>query len=147
MGELTVRLDGETLTLPKAGKKLLEPFNTVPELEEGLVRIFSRLDPELAEQFSSLRDGWLDLETRAGKVPGLGYQNFFPKRKMPYIYHSANGTHGDVTVLVHEAGHAFHSLASVKRNDLIWNFYPEMEFAEVASQAMELLTLPHLSSA
>lgn len=126
-------------------KAPLEPFGPVLELEEGLVRIFNRLDPELAEQFGSLRDGWLDLETREGKVPGLGYQSFFPKRKMPYIYHSVNQTHGDVTTLVHEAGHAFHSLASAARNDLVWNFYPGMEFAEVASQTMELLTLPYLS--
>ena len=109
------------------------------------MRIFNRLDPELAEQFSSLRGGWLDLETREGKVPGLGYQSFFPKSKKPYVYHSVNKTHGDVTVLVHEAGHAFHSLASVGRNDLVWNFYPGMEFAEVASQTVELLTLPYLS--
>ncbi len=123
----------------------LKPFTTVSELEDGLIRIFSRLDPELAEQFSSLRNGWLELENREGKVPGLGYQSFFPKRKKPYIYHSTTGTHSDVTVLVHEAGHAFHSLASSARNDLTWNFYPGMEFAEVASQAMELLTLPYLS--
>ena len=59
----------------------LEPFDSVPELEEGLARIFTRLDPELTEQFNSLRDGWLDLEAREGKVPGLGYQSFFPNSK------------------------------------------------------------------
>ena len=123
----------------------LEPFNTVEELEDGMARIFNRLDPELAEQFNSLRDGWLDLEAREGKVPGLGYQGFFFVSKKPYIYWSVNGTHRDVWVLVHEAGHAFHSLASVARNNLIWNFYPGLEFAEVASQTMELLMLPYLS--
>ena len=122
----------------------LEPFDTVAELEEGLVRIFNRLDPELAEQFSSLRDGWLDLGAREGKVPGLGYQGYFPQQEKPYIYYTVNGTHSDVTVLVHEAGHAFHSLASAGQNALVWNFYPGMEFAEVASQTMELLTLPYL---
>ena len=125
----------------------LEPFQTVQELEEGLVRIFNRLDPELAEQFSSLRNGWLDLEAREGKVPGLGYQGFFPVSRKPYIYWSVNGTHRDVWVLVHEAGHAFHSLASVAHNDLTWNFYPALEFAEVASQTMELLMLPYLGKA
>ncbi len=123
----------------------LEPFQTVTELEEGLARIFNRLDPKLAEQFNSLRDGWLELEAREGKVPGLGYQSFFPKSKKPYIYWTTNGTHRDVWVLVHEAGHAFHSLASTDRNDLVWNFYPGLEFAEVASQTMELLMLPYLS--
>lgn len=122
----------------------LKPFTTVEELEDGAAHIFRRLDPELGEQFSSLRDGWLDLENREGKVPGLGYQDFFPKSRRPYIYQNATGTHGDVTTLLHEAGHAFHSVASAARNDLVWNFYPGMEFAEVASQAMELLALPYL---
>lgn len=125
----------------------LKPFRVVNELEEGMVRIFSRLDPELAEQFASLRDGWLELEAREGKVPGLGYQSFFPKSRMPYIYWSANGTHTDVTVLIHEAGHAFHSLAASAQYDLIWNRHPGAEVAEVASQAMELLTLPYLTQA
>jgi oligoendopeptidase F len=133
------------LQVDPQARPALEPFETTQELEEGLVRIFSRLDPELAEQFASLRDGWLELESRKGKVPGLGYQDFFPKSKKPYIYWSTNGTHRDVWVLVHEAGHAFHSLASVAHNDLVWDFYPGMEFAEVASQTMELLTLPYLT--
>ncbi len=132
------------LAVDPSARPPLKPFTTVVELENGLERIFSRLDPELAAQFASLRGGWLELENREGKVPGLGYQSFFPKSGKPYIYHSAAGTHSDVTVLVHEAGHAFHSLASAERNDLIWNFYPGMEFAEVASQTMELLTLPYL---
>lgn len=123
----------------------LEPFETVTELEAGMERIFARLEPDLGQQFHSLRDGWLDLESRQGKVPGLGYQSFFYQQQMPYIYWSVNGSHLDVTVLLHEAGHSFHSLASVRRNDLIWNFYPGIEFAEVASQAMELLTLPYLT--
>ena len=133
------------LAVDPQARPALEPFETVTELEEGLARIFRRLDPELAEQFNTLRDGWLDLEAREGKVPGLGYQSFFPKQQKPYIYWTTNGTHRDVWVLVHEAGHAFHSLASVHRNDLVWNFYPGMEFAEVASQTMELLTLPYLN--
>lgn len=122
----------------------LKPFETVDELEAGMVRIFSRLGPDLAEQFESLRDGWLELAAREGKVPGLGYQSFFPKSRKPYIYWSASGTHADVTVLVHEAGHAFHSLAA-SAHDLIWNRHPGAEFGEVASQAMELLTLPYLT--
>jgi len=133
------------LQVDPQARPALEPFETTQELEEGLVRVFSRLDPELAEQFDSLRDGWLDLESRKGKVPGLGYQDFFPKSKKPYIYWSVNGTHRDVLVMVHEAGHAFHSLSASARNDLAWNMSTGMEFAEVASQTMELLTLPYLA--
>ncbi len=133
------------MSVDPASREALHPFTAVTELEDGMARIFTRLDPELAEQFESLRDGWLDLEAREGKVPGLGYQGFLPVSKRPYIYWSVNGTHRDVWVLVHEAGHAFHSLASAAHNDLIWNFYPGMEFAEVASQTVELLMLPYLT--
>ena len=122
----------------------LEPFRTTDELEAGLVRIFSRLDPELGAQFAAMRGGWLDLEPRKGKVPGLGYQMTFPKSNKTYIYHSAVGTHTDVWVLLHEAGHAFHALAASAQHDLIWNRDTGMEFAEIASQAMELLALPYL---
>ena len=128
------------------GEEALEPFQNTDELEAGLVRIFNRLDPAFGEQFESLRDGWLELESREGKVPGLGYQTFFPKQRKPYIYWSANGTHRDVWVLLHEGGHAFHSLASSARNDLLWDLLPGMEVAEVASQTMELLTLPYLEA-
>ena len=128
------------------GEEALEPFATTDELEAGLVRIFNRLDPSFGTQFESLRDGWLELESREGKVPGLGYQTFFPKERKPYIYWSANGTHRDVWVLLHEGGHAFHSLASSARNDLLWDLLPGMEMAEVASQTMELLTLPYLEA-
>ena len=126
-------------------RSALKPFDTVQELEDGMTRIFGHLDPELAEQFRSLRDGWLDLEARKGKVPGFGYQSFFPKQEKPYIYHSVNKTHTDVWVLVHESGHAFHSLAAASHNSLVWNFETGTEFAEVASQTMELLMLPYLS--
>ncbi len=128
------------------GEGPLEPFQDTDELEAGLVRIFNRLDPSFGQQFESLRDGWLELESREGKVPGLGYQSFFPKERKPYIYWSANGSHRDVWVLLHEGGHAFHSLASSARNDLLWDLLPGMEMAEVASQTMELLTLPYLEA-
>ncbi|MEX2540444.1 MAG: M3 family oligoendopeptidase [Trueperaceae bacterium] len=128
-------------------RQALRPFDTVEELEEGLERVFTRLDPVLGQQFHLLRDGWMDLEARKGKVPGLGYQMEFPRSGRPYIYHSLAGLHDDVVVLLHEAGHAFHSLARSGPNQLIWNRHPGPEFAEVASQAMELLPLPYLSRA
>ena len=128
------------------GEGALEPFATTDELEAGLVCIFNRLDPSFGTQFESLRDGWLELESREGKVPGLGYQAFFPKARKPYIYWSANGTHRDVWVLLHEGGHAFHALEASARNDLLWDLLPGMEMAEVASQTVELLTLPYLEA-
>jgi oligoendopeptidase F len=121
----------------------LKPFTTVTELEDGLERIFTNLDPVLGEQFASLREGWLDLEGRPNKLSGIGYCMDFPVSKMPFIYHNVNGTNTDVWVMLHEVGHAFQVFAF--DNNLIWNRWPSTEFCEVASQAMELLTLPYLA--
>jgi oligoendopeptidase F len=121
----------------------LKPFETVQELEDGLERIFTNLDPVLGQQFASMRDGWMDLENRPNKLSNIGYCSYFPVSRMPYIYHSVNGTQLDVWVMLHEMGHAFHSFAAGNSQSLFWNQDPGPEFCEVASQAMELLALPY----
>ena len=45
----------------------LRPFKEVADLEEGCYRIFSQVDPELAAHFAAMRDGFLDLPSRANK--------------------------------------------------------------------------------
>ncbi|GBF06801.1 oligoendopeptidase F [Deinococcus aerius] len=127
------------------GRPALRPFTTTEEYIATAERIFRALDPDLGAQFAAMREGgFLDLDPRPEKVPGYGYCNYLPRTGSPYIYWSAVGTDTDVRVLLHEAGHAFHFLASGKPGDLIWNLLSPIEFAEVGSQAMELLTLPLL---
>jgi len=126
------------------GREPLRPFETVAELEEGLARMFQALDPELAAGYELLRGGWMDLEPRPTKVPGLGYQNYFPRSRRPYVYWSAVGTDDDLLTMRHEAGHAFHSVLTQDRWPLQWHFSHRPEMNELASQAMELLTLPFL---
>lgn len=127
-----------------AGRPPLRPFETVEELDRGLHRMFHALDAELGEAYDLLRDGWMDLEARPSKVPGLGYQMYFDVSRRPYIYWSAVGTDDDLLTMRHEAGHAFHSVLTERT----WPFRrhasrrPEMN--ELASEAMELLTLPLL---
>ncbi|WP_052351923.1 M3 family oligoendopeptidase [Deinococcus pimensis] len=128
-----------------SGLPALAPFTSTEEYVETARRIFDTLDPTLGAQFGAMADGgYLDLAPRPGKVPGYGYCNYLPRTGSPYIYWSAVGTDGDVRVLMHEAGHAFHFLASGRPDDLAWNLLSPIEFAEVGSQAMELLTLPLL---
>ena len=120
----------------------LRPFEDAAELEEGCYRIFQRVDPVLAEHFTVMRDGFLDLASRPKKAPG-GFCSSFPVRRKPYIFMNAVGTHRDVSTLLHEGGHAFHFMES-SRQPLIWNYGGPMEFNEVASMAMELLSAPYL---
>jgi len=135
------------LQVDPGGRPPLKPFADVGELERGLARMFRALDPELGADFEALLDGWMDLEPRANKVPGLGYQSYFPVSKRPYIYWSAVGTDDDLLTMRHEAGHAFHSLATERGWPLLKHSVDRMEAAELASFGMELLTLPVLDRA
>lgn len=126
------------------GRPPLRPFEGVAELEEGLGRMFAALDEEVAAGFELLRDGWMDLESRPGKVPGLGYQSYFPRSRRPYIYMSAVGTDDDVLTMRHEMGHALHTLRTQERWPLLAQMSERPEMNELASQALELLTLPYL---
>lgn len=121
----------------------LRPFATTAELCDKTLTIFRRLDPELAEQFSTMVEaGWLDLESRKGKAPG-GYQTVFSETRRPFIFMNAVGLHSDVQTLVHECGHAFHTIAC--RNDPLYAYRESrLEMAEVASMGMEMLAQDHL---
>jgi len=106
-------------------------------------KIFDRLSPSLGEQFDSLRvNGNLDLASRKGKAPG-GYQSFLAESLQPFIFMNAAGTNRDLAVLLHEGGHAFHSMAA-RDEPLHFLRSAPMEFCEVASMAMELLAEDHL---
>jgi len=126
------------------GRPPLHPFSGVPELEADLVRMFHAMDPDLGADFELLLGGWMDLEPRPNKVPGLGYQNYFPVSQRPYVYWSAVGTDDDLVTMRHEAGHAFHSIATERAWPLLQHFADRPEVNELASQALELLSLPFL---
>jgi oligoendopeptidase F len=86
----------------------------------------------------------LDLDNRKGKAPGGYCETFFATGK-PFIFMNAVSLHEDVQTMLHEGGHAFHAYEC---NNLSWyhQMHPPMEFAEVASMAMELLAAPYLTT-
>jgi oligoendopeptidase F len=132
------------LAVDPHGRGPLAPFSNVGELEAGCERIFEAVAPELGARFRTMRDGGLlDLDNRKGKAPG-GYCTEYHRQRLPFIFMNAVGVHGDVQTLLHEGGHAFHVFESAA---LPWTMQREvgMEFAEVASMAMELLAAPYLA--
>ncbi len=127
------------------GRAPLRPFQGAQELVDRTSQVFRAMDPELAGMFDSMRTGdCLDLESRKGKAPG-GYQYQRQRSRKPFIFMNAAGLHRDVTTMVHEAGHAFHSLLCAHDPLLFYRGSP-MEFAEVASMSMELMAFPYFSS-
>lgn len=120
----------------------LRPFQDGAELQKKSQEIFAQLDPRLADYFDLLRQNdVVDLDNRKGKAPG-GYQSTLAEARLPFIFMNAVGVQRDVVTLVHEAGHAFHALASRDQRLGAYRSAP-IEFCEVASMSMELLTAPY----
>jgi len=116
----------------------LKPFAQVGEMVSRTQKIFNRLDGGLAAGFRQMDDlKLLDLDNRKGKAPG-GYQSTLSESRLPFIFMNAVGLQRDVETILHEAGHAFHALATRDEDLLPYRSAP-IEFCEVASMSMELL--------
>jgi len=116
----------------------LKPFTDVGQMVGRTQNIFNRLDITLAGGFQQMQDlRLLDLDNRKGKAPG-GYQSTLNEVRLPFIFMNAVGVQRDVETMLHEAGHAFHALAT--RQEPIYSYrHAPIEFCEVASMSMELL--------
>ena len=123
------------------GRPPLRPFEDVEEMVSKLSVMFHGMSDVLGSMFDKLVEmDTLDLDTRKGKAPG-GYQYYLEKSRVPFIFMNAAGLQGDLETMIHEAGHAFHSLYCGHLELIDERDYP-IEFAEVASMSMELLTQP-----
>jgi oligoendopeptidase F len=139
------------LAVDVKGRQPLRPFRNGAELVARTRAAFERLDPRLADLFRQLGDGsecrgardgaCFDLDSRRGKAPG-GYQYMRDRSRRPFIFMNAAGLQRDVETMVHEAGHAFHSMLCREEPLTEYRTAP-IEFCEVASMAMELLSMPH----
>ena len=128
-----------------SAREPLRPFTTAEEYIDLTRRIFRAVDPSFDRDFEILeRNGVLDLMSRPGKAPG-GYNYPVEDVRMPFIFFNAVGTHSDVQTLLHEGGHAFHTLST--RDEWLREYREApMEFCEVASMAMELFGLERIDS-
>lgn len=131
------------LEVSLAGAPPRDLFRTQDEFVDLLAGIFRAVDPAFERDFSILaRNGLLDLMTRPGKAPG-GYNCPVEDIRLPFIFWNAVGRRGDLRVMLHEGGHAFHTLA-VRDNPVLAYRHAPTEFSEVASMSMELLGFERL---
>ncbi|GHB55845.1 M3 family oligoendopeptidase [Persicitalea jodogahamensis] len=122
------------------GRMPLKPFESGDELLAKTIRCFTRLDPFLGDCLRIMQQmGHLDLESRKGKAPG-GYNYPLDEIGVPFIFMNATSNLRDMVTLLHEGGHAVHSLVT---RDLALNSFKHTpsEVAELASMSMELLTM------
>ena len=124
-------------------RQALKPFQSYAELESTGAAILHAVDPQLGAYFEIMRkEDLLDIENRKYKAPGAYCTNLDLKRQ-PYLFMNAVGQHDDVQTILHESGHAFHVFETAHL-PYIFQIDVPMEFAEVASMAMELLAAPYL---
>ena len=114
-------------------------------LQEQAGTMYAQLSAETNDFFQFMsKQGLMDLVAKDGKQTG-GYCTFLNKFKAPFIFSNFNGTAHDITVLTHEAGHAFqcYSTSRNKRQyDYIW---PTYEACEIHSMSMEFFTWPWMN--
>ena len=121
-------------------KTPLHPFKTSEELIEKSIECFSKLRPFFGDCIKKMQElKHLDLESRKGKAPG-GYNCPLAESGAPFIFMNAAGQMHDVTTMLHEGGHAIHSFLAHPLELNGFKEYP-MEIAEVASMAMELMSM------
>ncbi|MCH2023379.1 MAG: M3 family oligoendopeptidase [Saprospiraceae bacterium] len=104
--------------------------------------MYAQLSSETDDFFRFMTEKELmDLVAKDGKQTG-GYCTFLNKYKSPFIFSNFNGTAHDITVLTHEAGHAFQCYSTSKKTTLYDYIWPTYEACEIHSMSMEFFTWP-----
>ncbi len=121
------------------GHQPLKPFADGKDLLNKTIQCFDHIDPFFKQVINTMiAQGHFDVESRIGKAPG-GYNYPLPVNGYPFIFMNAASNTRDVETMVHEAGHAFHSVLT---KDLELNAQKALtsEIAELASMSMELIS-------
>lgn len=133
------------LDVDPQSRPALRPFSNASELCERTQKILKQIDAQFYNWFAEMQSGGeLDLETRKGKAAG-GYMCSFDETRRPFIFMNAAGTQRDAMTLLHELGHAFHTLECANE-PLHYYRHAPIEFSEVASMSMELFSLNFLGA-
>jgi oligoendopeptidase F len=130
------------LQVDPIGRSPLSPFQQPEELLTKSIAVFERLDPFFGDCLREMaQEGYLDLGSKKGKAPG-GYNYPLYESGLPFIFMNAVGTQRDMVTMMHEGGHAVHSVLSHPLPLTAFKGCPS-EVAELASMTMELLSMDH----
>ncbi len=122
------------------GREPLRPFKTGEELTKKTIECFYKIHPFFGQCIEAMKKmGHLDLESRIGKAPG-GYNYPLYETGVPFIFMNSAGLHRDVVTMVHEGGHALHSILT-RDLPLTEDKSVPSEVAELASMSMELISM------
>lgn len=124
------------------GRPPLKPFETADQLINSSITVFDKIDPFFGACLQTMKDrSYLDLASKEGKAPG-GYNYPLYESGIPFIFMNAVGTVRDLVTMMHEGGHAIHSVLSHPLALTAFKGCPS-EVAELASMSMELISMNH----
>lgn len=124
------------------GRPALPGFERVEDLLDRCEAVFRAVAPEFGGYVRFMREKRLfDLDRRRGKA-SLAYCRSLEERRWPFVFSNVAPAR-EVLALFHECGHAFHYIL-VREEPLITYRSAPIDFNEVASTSMELLTAPYL---
>ena len=130
------------LAVEENGKAPLKAFEGGEDLLNKGKEVFSKLDPFLGNCLKAMEEkGHFDLESRKGKAPG-GYNYPLDQTGFPFIFMNASSSLRDMVTLMHEGGHAVHSVVT-RFLPLSFFKHTSSEVAELASMSMELMTMDY----
>ncbi len=130
------------LEVDVSGKPSLKPFSGVDELMDKTIICFENIDPMLGEYMQIMKAmKHVDLESRKGKAPG-GFNYPLYETGVPFVFVNAANSLRDLVTMVHEGGHAVHSLLTREMEIVGFKDTPS-EVAELASMSMELISMEH----
>ena len=130
------------LSVDPLGRPDMKPFEKGSEMLDMSIRCFADIDPYFGQVLQTLKDKkYTDLDSRIGKAPG-GYNYPLYKSGVPFIFMNAAGSLRDVITMVHEGGHAIHSMLTADLDFIGFKELPS-EIAELASMSMELISMEH----
>lgn len=130
------------LSVDISGKEPLMPFETGSELLDKTIACFDKIDPFFGDCLRAMKTNQhLDLESKKGKAPG-GFNYPLYESGYPFIFMNAVGSMRDVTTMVHEGGHAVHSILSHPLKLVEFKSLTS-EIAELASMSMELFSMDY----
>ena len=130
------------LDVDQAGRSDLKPFQQGHELLDKSISCFKAIHPFFGEVLNTLKvKNFTDLDSRIGKAPG-GYNYPLYESGVPFIFMNATGSLRDVITMVHEGGHAIHSMLTRDLDFIGFKEFPS-EVAELASMSMELISMEH----
>ena len=130
------------LSATPVGQEPLKPFDGAADLITKSQKVFYKIDEEFGQGLDELvKLNQLDLESKEGKAPG-GYNYPLFETGVPFIFMNAVGTHSDMITMMHEGGHAVHSVVTQTLPTTQFKSFPS-EIAELASMSTELLSMPY----